>query len=224
MILGVYGMGGLGLEIYEFALKLNNRKNRWKDILFIDDTKKTVVNGEIKHFSFEDIKDTYSKSELEIVIAQGEPLYRELIYDKVKLFDYQLATLLHPNFYINSSLIIKSGVIINSNMVTVSPEVIIGHNTLIQPFVTIGHNTKIGENCVVSAFSSIAGDCHIGDNVYIGMHVAIKEKTVIGDNAIIGMGSMVTRNVPNNHTVFLQNTRMVEHEKGTKVFNNSKDK
>ena len=37
MILGIYGAGGLGREVYELANVINSYNNRWDEIFFIDD-------------------------------------------------------------------------------------------------------------------------------------------------------------------------------------------
>ena len=37
MILGIYGAGGSGREIYEMIISEECLCNRWKDIVFIDD-------------------------------------------------------------------------------------------------------------------------------------------------------------------------------------------
>ena len=36
MILGIYGAGGLGREVYELAKIINSCNNRWDQIFFID--------------------------------------------------------------------------------------------------------------------------------------------------------------------------------------------
>ena len=37
VILGIYGAGGLGREVFELARVLNINEKRWSDIIFIDD-------------------------------------------------------------------------------------------------------------------------------------------------------------------------------------------
>lgn len=218
MILGIYGAGGLGREVYGFASALNRIKQRWDEIVYIDDADIKNVDGNKHVYKFDKIINKYSRHNLEIVIAQGEPLLRKKLCNKVESHNYSLAALIHHNAVINNKTKIEEGVVINSDKITISPDVIIGKNTYIQPFVAIGHDTAIGRNCVVSAFSSIAGNCSIGNNVYISMHTAIKEGISIGNNCIIGMGSIVFRDVPDNFTVFNNSTRMVKHEFGSNVF------
>jgi UDP-3-O-[3-hydroxymyristoyl] glucosamine N-acyltransferase len=79
---------------------------------------------------------------------------------------------------------------------------IIGKGTKIDNLVHIAHNVKIGQNCAIIANSLIGGSCIIKNNVYISMSSTIRDKITIGNNAIIGMGSVVTKDVSKNSTVF----------------------
>ena len=79
---------------------------------------------------------------------------------------------------------------------------IIGKGTKIDNLVHIAHNVKIGKNCVVVAQSLVAGSCVMEDNSYIAMSATIREKIKIGKNSFVGMGSVVTKDVKKNSTVF----------------------
>jgi len=79
---------------------------------------------------------------------------------------------------------------------------IINNGSKIGNLVHIAHNVEIGKNCLVIANSLIAGSCILEDNVHIAMSVTIREGIKIGKNSIVGMGSIVTKNVSRNVTVF----------------------
>ena len=68
--------------------------------------------------------------------------------------------------------------------------------------VQISHNVEIGENTMVMANSTITGSVIIGDNVWISPAVTVRNALKIGNNAIVGIGSVVTKNVDDNTTVF----------------------
>jgi len=101
----------------------------------------------------------------------------------------------------------------------------IGIGSVLCPFVTITSNAKIGNNFQANIYSYVAHDCVIGDNVtfapgvkcngnviigdnvYIGTNAVIfqgklEKPLVIGNGAVIAAGSVVTKSVPAETTVF----------------------
>jgi len=68
--------------------------------------------------------------------------------------------------------------------------------------VHIAHNVLIGARSLIIANAEISGSVTIGEDVWIAPNVSIKQKIIIGDRAIVGMGSVVTRNVPPDKTVY----------------------
>lgn len=81
-------------------------------------------------------------------------------------------------------------------------DTVIDSGSKIDNLVHIAHNAIIGKNCLIIANSLIAGSCILEDNVHIAMSATLREGIKIGKNAIVGMGSVVTKDVPKNVTVF----------------------
>ena len=105
MILGIYGAGGLGREILDIALRINQVKNKWEEICFIDDISTVKQLNGMNVINFEELKNLKNA---EVIIAIGEPLYREQIYIKLINNNIKLSTLIDPtamftNFYIVSN-------------------------------------------------------------------------------------------------------------------------
>lgn len=198
MILGIYGSGGLGREIYEIALRRNAVSSLWSQIFFIDD-----FNNEGDYFGTKRIRfDALLKvkSECECVIAVGEPTARETLFQKLSYSDIKLTCLIDPTAIISPSAEINTGAVI-CEYVTVHAGVTLGYNTLIQPFCCIGHDIKVGNHAVLSAYCAPGGGSVFGDRIFVGMHSVIKESLNIGNDAIIGMGSVVFRDIPVGATV-----------------------
>jgi len=102
----------------------------------------------------------------------------------------------------------------------------IGNNNVISELVTIqapeqeGSKTTIGSDCIIMAHSHIGHDATIEDDVEISTgtvicgHCVIKKgarikvkssirnRATVGECAIIGMGSVVTKDIPANTTVY----------------------
>lgn len=217
MILGIYGTNGMGRELRELALIINNKTARWEKMVFIDDTKES---GELKGcemLPFDDIKKKYAPDNMEIIIGMGEPSYKEIIWRRVKEAGYPLASLIHPDAEVAVSASLGEGVVIRKGAL-VSSDSILGNNVIIQSYVIIGHDAKIGDNCQISSFTDVAGHCVVGKGVFMGLGSCIKEETVIGDNAIISMGAIVMKNVGEADIAMGNPARIIAKNIEKKVF------
>ena len=215
MILGIYGFGGLGREIYDVAVRRNTVSPQWSDIIFIDDFKEMSDTFGIRIERFESI--IKSKREYECVVAVGEPSSRQKLFDKLIEADIKVTTLIDPTVIISPGALIRSGTVI-CEYATIHTGVSLGNNILVQPFCVIGHDIKVGNHSVLSTYCVPGGCTVIGERVFIGLHCAIKESLTIGDDAIVGMGSVVYQNVPAGTTVLGNPARVTKGNEERKVF------
>ncbi len=112
---------------------------------------------------------------------------------KLEKFPHLGQVEIHDDVEVGANVCIDRGTLANT---------VIGKGTKIDNLVHIAHNVKIGKNCVVVAQSLVAGSCVMENNSYIAMSATIREKIRIGENAFVGMGSVVTKDVKKNSTVF----------------------
>jgi UDP-3-O-[3-hydroxymyristoyl] glucosamine N-acyltransferase len=81
-------------------------------------------------------------------------------------------------------------------------DTVIGEGSQIDNLILVGHNSVIGKHVVVVGVTIICGSVTIGDYAYIGAGVTLRDGITIGKKAFVGMGSVVTKNVPDNVTVY----------------------
>lgn len=217
MILGIYGAGGLGREVYELANIINDQDKRWDEFVFIDDADVDLTQLKIPVYKFEEIIEQFKTTEIEFCIAVGEPSIRKIIFDKIMYNGFKVATLIYPGTVIADSTKIGNGVII-CRYVSITCDITIGQNAYIQPFVCIGHDATIGENTVISSFVVVAGDCHIGSNSYIAISVCLRQGITIGNETIVGMASVVNRDLPDNVIALGNPARPMKMNEDHKVF------
>lgn len=216
MKLFIYGYGGLGLEVKELAVQINQSSNGivWQHIHFVDD------NPDVPKavFSFEYLlKQFKDDNNLEVVVAIGEPSIRQLIFHKLVENGLPLATLVHPQTSISPTVKIGVGSVICFGSL-VSHGTIIGLNSYIQPNCYIGHDNKINDHTVISPGVSTGGNVNIGLASFIGLNTSIRQGIVIGDNVIIGMGTSLTIPVEDNLIVAGNPAKIIAHNIERKVF------
>ena len=217
MILGIYGAGGLGREVYELALSINAKYNKWQEVFFIDDSQKINNLRNIPIYSFEETNKIYGKDNLQVCIAVGEPSTRMALYKKLKSESINIATLIHPEVTIPESTNINEGTII-CKFVSITCDITIGSNVYIHPMACIGHDAHIGNNSVISSFVDVAGNCIIGSRVFLAINVVLKQGITVGDDSIVGLASVVHRDIPNSVIALGNPARPMKNNTEKKVF------
>jgi len=216
MILGIYGAGGLGREIYDIANRINIKNNCWSSIVFINDN---ITDGKNKFVTLElSLKDFVAIDESkQAVIGVGEPKTRMKLYDKLIQNNVELINLIDPTAIISDQAIINKGVII-SEFTSIHTGVIIQDNVLIQPFCCIGHDINIGKHTVVSTTANIGGGTLIGSNVFLGMNSVIKQNINIQNDVIVAMGAVVYNSVDSGMVVIGNPARVTKGNDNKSVF------
>lgn len=101
---------------------------------------------------------------------------------------------------------------------------IIDNDVKIDDLVQIGQNVKIGANTVITTGFKAESGVKIGENTFIGMGVIIISGDIeIGNHCIIGAGTVVTKSVPDGHTLYNKHSNVLKQdsdEKIKKVFSN----
>lgn len=216
MILAIYGAGGFGRDVLSLALQINMSNSRWEKFVFIDDVTNEEHVRNVLIYSFESFQRKFTKETVEIVIALGEPVYRDKLFVKVKDAGFSLATLVHPNVYVPEDTMINEGSMIYSNAF-ISSSASIGKNVAVMSLTAVGHGCMIGDHSILCTGAVMGGESHIAKNTFVSMAASIKEKVSIGCNVVIGLGAAVFRDIPDGVVVIGNPARIVAKNTG-KVF------
>lgn len=191
MNLGIFCAGSLGIEILSV---LSQEEKRYEDIYFIDDvTDKKQIEGKTV-YKFEEMKNLFTNKEIEIVIATGEPLHRERLYEKVKASGYSFATIISKYAFVSSNATIEPGVVIFPH-VYIGPNCLLHHNTIIHANTNIVGVAKIGCNSFLSIGVFVGDSTYIDTNTFIGPNASISDHIHIGKFSIIGIGTVVLKDI-----------------------------
>lgn len=214
--LGIFGASGLGREILETVVFINNQQCKYEKIVFIDDNPDLHEVQGLEVISLNEAAGCY-KSVLDIVLAVGEPSTRRKIIQRVEELSIPLVTIIHPSVFIPATTRIGKGCYI-APCSFISCNVVIGDYVLIQPNVSIGHDCVIEDNVVLSSLTCLAGSCHIGHDTYLAMNVTAIQGSKIGTNSIIGMASVVQRDVPDEVIAMGNPARAMRRNEEHRVF------
>jgi sugar O-acyltransferase (sialic acid O-acetyltransferase NeuD family) len=196
MILFIYCAGGYGKESYDVAKRANTAREQWDTIYFADDT---MVSGSdfygTKVYTFTDLLAKFVAKDIEFIIANGEPVHRAAIYNKLHKHGMRLGRAIDPSAVVGDICALNAGALMAPHCSVVS-DAKLGLNVAINTQAIVSHDVKVGDHTVISSQVNIGGACVIGERSFIGMGVLIKEGITIGNEVIIGMGSVVYSDIP----------------------------
>lgn len=187
MTLAIYCAGGLGKEVLEFARSVS----RWDEILFVDDViDATEVHG-ARVLRFPDVAEL--GTDVEFIIASGEPVGRKTLYERIKAAGYRMGTLISPYATISPGTQVGEGCILYDTILSV--DVTVKENVLINVRVIVGHDAVIGANSVLSANTFVGGKTELGECVYMAPGSMAKDRITVGDNSLVSLGAVLLRSV-----------------------------
>lgn len=196
MVLGIFGAGGTGREVYGLILRDSKYFATFEKVVFVDDVIGVEKVEGIEVFTFQQIKEKFIQKDIQFLIALGDPDAREKVYNKIKENGYLLSTWIHPKAEIAHSVKIGEGAIIMDAYIDVNVNV--GNNTFVYYKAAIGHDSVIRDNCIIAAGAFIGGHSIIEKNVYFGPGAAVRDRIHIGERAIIGLNSAVYKDIPSD--------------------------
>ena len=180
----IFCAGSLGKELVDFL-----KSDGYSDIVFIDDVigEKTYYGFPV--YRFDEFCNRYI--DCEILVATGEPIYREMIAKKIDLAGGKLGVYCSSRAILGSESVLKPGAIVLP-YAYISVGVEIGYNSIVHVGAKVEEGCKIGKNTFVSLGAFIGAKTCVGDLCFIGPNVTIRDHLLIDDKCIIGMASCVT--------------------------------
>lgn len=194
MKLGIFGAGGLGCQVFELACWQNEQQHCWEEIIFVDDVKPEGECYGTRNIHFDTLLNSIDPTEIEFVIALGEPTDKEKIFNKLKSYGFAFGKVIAPNARVSKSAILGDGVILQVGSL-IGPGAEVGNCVTVEDYASVGHNSNVGDHCHICAKVNIGGGAQIGKCVFIGLHSATKQGISLGEYSVIGMGGIVLKDV-----------------------------
>jgi len=181
----IYGASGHGKVVADIA-KLNGYK-----VEFIDD-------GENEYLDFDTFLNRYKKANISLGIGDNHIRYK--IYKKLKKYNYNVCTLIHPSAIISDNVKIGEGSVIMPNVV-INHNVTIKKGSILNTGCIVEHDCNIGKFVHISPNVALAGNVKINKFTHLGIGSSVIQNITIGKNCIVGAGAVVINDIDNNKKV-----------------------
>ena len=196
IIIGGYGNGTVVQSTVE---DINEVKQEWEILGFLNDNEKEPINGY-------PILGPIDKSTISKYIKNNDIFFfYSLISVKLnhkflyKLHDLgipknRFATIIHPTAVVSKSAKIGYGVCIQP-FVSVGPNSTIGNFIQIFAQSLVGHGATLDDYSYVANNACIGADVHLKEGAYLGTNATTLEHITLGKWSITGIGAVVLKNV-----------------------------
>lgn len=208
--IAIYGAGGLGREVLQIILDINEQQPEWDLKGFIVDREFRVqneVSGYPVHDTFQWLTanaDTY------IAVAIGSSAGRMKAVRRLQGWGYdRYATLVHPLAWIGRNVEIGSGSIICAGC-QITTDIKIHDHVHINIGTTIGHDAELNAYVTTNPNVSISGNATLGVGVEVGTGSIVLPNRGVGDWSVLGAGSVVTTDIEANATAVGVPARIVK--------------
>ena len=128
------------------------------------------------------------------VVAIGDNPARERVSDLVRKRGATLATLVHPEAWIDPSVTLGAGVQVCAR-VSVGVGVRVGPGAIVNTGAIVDHECEIGAFAHVAPGARLAGRVTVGDRAMVGLGAVVVQTRRIGTDAVVGAGAVVLADV-----------------------------
>lgn len=131
----------------------------------------------------------------------GKSDLREKLWNKLRSIGFSLPVICDPsailarNLQLGEGTMVGKGAIINANAS-------VGKMCIINTGAIIEHDCIVGEFSHISVGSVLCGDVRVGHASFVGANATVIQGKKIGSRCIIGAGTVVRKNVEDNHIVW----------------------
>lgn len=203
----IIGAGGVGREVALIIEQINARTPKWNILGIVDDNESMwgkVVNGYVVLGGLSYLDRYRNKGDItyinkpNIVVAIANYRVKKNIVDKLN-DDFDFATIIHPDVFINESISIGAGTIIYPGVI-MTTNITIGDHVIVSPKCGIGHDSIIKDYASLLWNVNISGNDLIEEGVLIGSGATVIQGKTVGQGSVIGAGAVVVKDVLSNTT------------------------
>jgi len=191
----IYGAGGFGREIACLINSINQVKEQWELVGFIDDG---LPIGHTNNFGEVLGNLNYLNSfpeKIAVAISIASPEILKKLTTEITNPNVWYPNLIAPDvkFHNHESFTAGTGNIIFFSC-RISCDVTIGDFNIMNSLVSLGHDVTIGDRNVLNPTVRISGDCKVGNDNFFGIQSIVLQGKSIGNNTRIGAATVIMKN------------------------------
>ncbi|MHB8129107.1 MAG: acetyltransferase [Mobilitalea sp.] len=190
----IIGVGGFGREVAWLVERINNIKQTWELIGFVDDNEKflgCIIGGYPVLGTCEWLGD--HENDVFTVCAIASSKIRKKVISKLSLVKF--ATIIDPNVIMSERVTMGDGCIICASTI-ITVDISLGSHVIINPNCTIGHDAILKDFVTLYPSVNISGNTVLEECVEMGAGSMIIQGLVIGVGTIVGAGAVVVKELP----------------------------
>ena len=192
----IIGAGGFGREVAWLIERINQVKEEWNLMGFVDDNDE-IQNKEVNGYKVIGNIEWLQQQEIYVVNAIGDPITKKKIIERLNESKNTYPVLIDPSvIYSNRVTFGEGSIICAANILTV--DIKIGKHVIINLDCTIGHDAKLRDYTTVLPSVNVSGFVETGECVSIGTGSAVIQGVKIGENTVVGAGAVVVKELPAN--------------------------
>lgn len=208
ILLGIFGAGGCGREVIEYAsaqmFEIEAAHNGHVKLLLVDDAKSGTYFGKVRCISEAEFVNENAKQKY-FNVAINDSRVREIVFNRLAATGAVPINVVSDRSYVSPECNVGSGLLV-SRFASINTNTKIGKAFHCNYYSYVSHDSEIGDFVTFAPGVMCNGNVKIEDHVYIGAGAILRQGTesnplVIGEGAVIGMGAVVTKDVPPGVTV-----------------------
>lgn len=197
----IVGAGGFGREVAWMTERINEVRQEWNIIGFLDDAESswnTEING-YRILGGCAYLDSI-KEECWVVCTIGSSNVRKKVVEKLKRYsNVRFATLVDPSVYISDTVELGEGTILCAGTIA-TVNICIGAHVILNLDCTVGHDAVLEDYVTVYPGVNISGNVYVRECAELGTGTQIIQGKSIGMESIIGAGAVVIKDIPEKCT------------------------
>lgn len=192
----VVGAGGLGREVFQYALDSLSKGAETEVLGFLDDNPAALDADPLKGKILGNTATFEVEPQHRFIIGVGDPATRQSLAQQIAARGGRFGRVVHPLAYVAATAEVSEGCIL-APYVFVGAGARLGAHVVLNARASVGHDAVLAEHCVLSPHCVIGGSTKLGKAVFMGSSSTIVPQRTIGSGSKISAGAVVLHDVPN---------------------------